>query len=166
MCKCRTDLVTDDLPTKSYNDFVRPRSGISRLEISIAVLLGLALIPLLLIIFARMQNQVDRGNCLSQLKMIGTLTEIYRKNFGGLNSQYPTETGAQFHLKLISTVSELNDNAIFQCPSEGKYSASGTDYRGPMKDANTLRAAEPLAGDRLVLQRHFPAGSGPGNGGP
>lgn len=60
----------------------------------------------------------------------------------------PLETGVAWHQRLIDTVSENRDTAIFQCPMEGS-SATAPDFRGPSRDANAARPSDPIAGDKL-----------------
>ena len=84
--------------------------------------------------------------CMSNLKQIGTLAEIFRKTYG----EYPPETGEAWHLRLIDIISENKDNSVFQCPSEGDTSSTGSDYRGPSKNMNVahLGKSDPIAADK------------------
>jgi hypothetical protein len=108
-------------------------------------LFGALLIPAVKVHGGRVAHHVS---CSSNLKQIGTLAEIYRKNFGGRNNEVPDALGAAWHQSLIDNVSQNRDTWLLQCPQEGKQE-SCPDYRGPSRDSNRYRAKEILAGDKI-----------------
>lgn len=88
--------------------------------------------------------------CTSNLKQIGMMAEIYRRDFGGPNYEVPSEAGVRWHWKLIRTVSENQDTSLWQCPTEGRPDTV-PDYRGPAPRFGIRQylSTDPIAGDKL-----------------
>ena len=114
------------------------------------------LFTLILPVVLEVIRQSNLNQCVSNLKQIGAAAETYRKQFGA----FPAERGEAWHVKLIDTVCG-KDNSFFQCPMEGTWSKTGSDYRGPAKDLNVSadypRITLPIAADKCPGGRtqHF-----------
>jgi prepilin-type N-terminal cleavage/methylation domain-containing protein len=125
-------------------------AGFSLVELLIVIIIIAILAALLLPALTAAMRSAKETQCVSNLRQIGTLAEIYRKNFGGANNELPNGRGAQFHMKLIQTVAENGDPAIFECPLEGL--PGYPDYRGPSKNLNaasSYKSSDAIAGDKI-----------------
>jgi prepilin-type N-terminal cleavage/methylation domain-containing protein len=127
------------------------RAGFTLVELLIVILIIAVLAAFLVPALIAAIHSAKETQCASNLRQIGTLAEVYRKNFGGPNNELPDVLGRDFHLKMINTCSENKDNALYQCPLEG-LTTTYPDYRGPTKNLNaaaSYRSVDPIAGDKI-----------------
>ncbi len=112
----------------------------------IAILAALLIPAIEAAIFAARETQ-----CLRNLNQIGTMLEIYRKDFGSRLYLLPEATGRDFHRKLRSAVADAGANDLWECPLEGDVTdPTQVDYRGPASNVNragNFRPIDPIAGD-------------------
>jgi prepilin-type N-terminal cleavage/methylation domain-containing protein len=127
--------------------------GFTLVELLIVIVIIAILAALLLPALTEAIRAAKETQCTSNLKQIGTLAEIYRKNFGGPNYEVPDALGVAWHQRIIDKVSENNDTAVFQCPLEGS-SATAPDFRGPKNNMNVAKfymSQDPVAGDKIDM---------------
>jgi hypothetical protein len=122
-------------------------------ELAALALLVLVVLSLISVCGSECIYKSRRAGCASNLKRIGELADIYRKNgFDGdayyVPGVYPEHLGSAWHWRLINTLAPSDMN-IFQCPVERNRSTI-VDYRGPARDPNSSDTrVEYFAGDRL-----------------
>lgn len=77
------------------------------------------------------RNRAKEQLCQINLKQIGTLMEVYRKDRGGENYSLPDATGSQF-IRELKQVASSDAVHLFDCPVGGT-------LRGPSKNLNAAK---------------------------
>jgi hypothetical protein len=82
-------------------------------------------------------EEAKKTQCTSNLKQMGTLLELYRKNFGGPNYELPNATGKEFWKEVQQKMGDESKD-VFTCPCSGKPKGTIT-YRGPARNINVQK---------------------------
>ena len=110
-----------------------------------------------------LQRGIQRAketSCANTLRTLWNHQQKYAEEFGGPAKKFPDATGGAFWLALAKTDPPLvSENAleVFVCPVRGDDArANFTTYRGPVKKASELKAADPVgccvhAGGNVVV---------------
>ena len=107
------------------------RSGFTLVELVVIVVVVLAVLVALVVPALVEAHRTSKINqCMSNLKQIGTLSEVYRKSFGGEGFDLPSERGGAWLIKIRTFLSDNQDNSVFKCPAAGT-APDVIDYRGP-----------------------------------
>jgi len=125
--------------------------GFTLVELLIVIVIIAILAALLIPAIEAALFAARETHCLRNLNQIGTMLEIYRKDFGSRQYLLPETTGRDFHRKLRSTVADSGANDLWECPLEGDATDPlQVDYRGPVSNVNrsgSFRPIDPIAGD-------------------
>jgi prepilin-type N-terminal cleavage/methylation domain-containing protein len=123
--------------------------GFTLIELLIVIVIIALLAALLLPALTEALRAAKETQCVSNLKQVGSLAELYRRNFGGPGNELPDVTGQAWHQRLLDKVTESADPVLFQCPLEGN-SSTYPDFRGPKHNLNSAKfylSQDPIAGD-------------------
>ncbi len=127
------------------------------------VAVAVAAASLFTVVSQAAQVRERRTQCGNNLRILWQSMDVYRTVYGGQNRQLPSETRGHFWLKLTRTPQPmLQDPNVLFCPvAESLVSVGKTDYRGPLRDANTLEPGDLLGADQDRPRNNH----GPGQGG-
>lgn len=113
------------------------------------VIIGI-LAALLIPAIAKATERAKVTSCANNLHQMWTLQSVYASQFGGPKKLMPTETGAEFWMKLSRTQPPLIDAIemeVFLCPVHGDADDRQCDYRGPAADVAGLQPADAVGAD-------------------
>ena len=108
------------------------------------------LAALLIPAITRATEAAKTTSCANNLRQMWTLQTTYASQFGGRQKLMPTETGAEFWLKLSQTQPPLVDPVdmeIFLCPVQGDVAGQQCSYLGPAVDVAGLKTPEAVGAD-------------------
>jgi hypothetical protein len=154
-CKTRFDAPAAAPATPAAAAAANKSSMLTCLIIGICVGVGglfvVGIVAALLIpAIAKATERAKVTACASNLRQLWSMQSVYASQFGGREMLLPSETGAAFWLKLTQTQPPLIDSTstdIFQCPVHGKEGERPCDYLGPARNANELKAEDPVGAD-------------------
>jgi len=139
------------------------KKGFTLVELLVVITIIGILAALLLPQIAKAIRSAKTTACATNLRSLQQSMMTYAIQYGGMYKNMPSDTGANFWLKLQNTPKPIIDRyEVFLCPiAGGEVGPGNVGYRGPSANVNKMEDKDPIGADKNQPENNH----GPGEGG-